>query len=190
KYYMLIGGLGAGGLGVLGADSAVMSPTMGVIFSGSLIVSGLLNIAYFWPIVYTAYFESENRHDAKPLLEFPMGGKTESYGVSVGRLTDGGKPVDEDGGYAVDQYPSDHTTDGHDDHDHGHDHDDHDHHHGGPPAEGWERRTPWTESTWLMMVPIGLIATGAVVLGIVPGQAIFFDLVVYIVEEVTGEVVP
>lgn len=198
KYYMLIGGLGAGGIGTIGAESAVMSPTMGVIFSGSLIVSGLLNIAYFWPIVYTAYFESENHHDAKPLLEFPAGGKTESYGVEVGRLTDGGEPIEEDtdanadhgSGYAVDRFPSDHADADHDDHDHD-DHDDHDdHHHGGPPADGWERRTPWTESTWLMMVPIGLIVTGAVVLGVVPGQAVFLDLVVYIVEEVTGEVVP
>jgi multicomponent Na+:H+ antiporter subunit D len=197
KYYMLIGGLGAGGLGVLGAESAVMSPTLGIIFTGSLILSGLLNIAYFWPIIYTAYFESENRHDAKPLLEFPVGGKTESYGVAVGRLTDGGEPTDENGrneseGYAVDQYPSDHTNE--DDHDDDADHDpderaDHDHH-GGPPRDGWERRTPWTESTWLMLVPIGLIATGAVVLGIVPGYAVFLELVIYIVEEVTGEVVP
>ncbi|MCL7418028.1 MAG: cation:proton antiporter, partial [Halalkalicoccus sp.] len=185
KYYMLIGGLGAGGIGVIGAEGATMSPLMGTIFSGSLIVSGLLNIAYFWPIVYTAYFESENDHDAKPLLEFPMGGKPESYGVSVGRLTDGGTPVDEnadhDGGYAVDRFPSDHA-----------DADDHEHadHGGGPPAEGWGRRRPWTESTWLMLAPIGLIATGAVVLGVVPGQAVFFDLAVYIVETVTGVVVP
>lgn len=195
KYYMLIGGLGAGGIGAIGAEGAVMSPTLGVIFSGSLILSGLLNIAYFWPIIYTAYFESENRHDAKPLLEFPMGGKPESYGVTVGRLTDGGKPVDNggenDSAYAVDQYPSDHADANHDHVDHDdHDHDDHDDHHGGPPAEGWEKRTPWTESTWLMMIPIGLIATGAVVLGVIPGQAVFLDLVVYIVEEVTGEVVP
>ncbi|WP_122090056.1 proton-conducting transporter transmembrane domain-containing protein [Halalkalicoccus subterraneus] len=190
KYYMLIGGLGAGGIGVIGAESATMSPLMGTVFSGSLIVSGLLNIAYFWPVVYTAYFESENAHDAKPLLEFPMGGKPESYGVSVGRLTDGGRPDDDANrgqGYAVDQFPSDHA--GADDHEPA-DHDDHDHHHGGPPAEGWERRSPWTESTWLMMVPIGLIATGAVVLGVVPGQAVFFDLARYIVETVTGVVVP
>lgn len=186
KYYMLIGGLGAGGLGVIGAEGAVMSPLMGTIFSGSLIVSGLLNIAYFWPIIYTAYFESENEHDAKPLLEFPIGGKPESYGVTVGRLTDGGEPVDEDGEYAVDQHPSDHAGTEKD-----HDHDDHaDHDHGGPPADGWERRTPLTESTWLMLVPISVIATGAIVLGVVPGQAVFLDLAAYIVEEVTGAVVP
>ncbi|KYH25887.1 F(420)H(2) dehydrogenase subunit L [Halalkalicoccus paucihalophilus] len=189
KYYMLIGGLGAGGIGVIGAEGATMSPLMGTIFSGSLIVSGLLNIAYFWPIVYTAYFESENDHDAKPLLEFPMGGKPESYGVSVGRLTDGGKRIEDpehETGYAVDRFPSDHAGADADDHEHEHD----DHHGGGPPAEGWERRRPWAESTWLMLVPIGLIATGAIVLGVVPGQAVFFDLAVYIVETVTGVVVP
>ncbi|ADJ15778.1 proton-conducting transporter transmembrane domain-containing protein [Halalkalicoccus jeotgali] len=188
KYYMLIGGLGAGGIGVIGAEGATMSPLLGTIFSGSLILSGLLNIAYFWPIVYTAYFESENRHDAKPLVEFPMGGKPESYGVSVGRLTDGGKRIEDpehEDGYAVDQFPSDHTDDP------GYEPDDHDDHHGGgPPDEGWERRTPWTESTWLMLAPIGVIATGAIVLGVVPAQAVFFDLAGYIVETVTGVVVP
>lgn len=192
KYYMLIGGLGAGGIGVIGAGSATMSPLLGTVFSGSLILSGLLNIAYFWPIVYTAYFESEDRHDAKPLLEFPMGGKPESYGVSVGRLTDGGKPVDDGAGhgdYAVDRFPSDHAdANAEDDDDHA-DHTDHDHH-GGPPADGWERRTPRTESTWLMLVPIGVIATGAVVLGVVPGYAAFLELAGYIVETVTGVVVP
>ncbi|WP_336345124.1 monovalent cation/H+ antiporter subunit D family protein [Halalkalicoccus ordinarius] len=214
KYYMLIGGLGAGGIGVIGAENAVMSPTMGTIFSGSLILSGLLNIAYFWPIVYTAYFETEDRHDAKPLLEFPMGGKRESYGAGAAgdARADGGDPDDpirtaeggpgassgnepdhrsddparieeSEGGYAVDRYPSDHTGD----HDHDHNHDDHG---GGPPAEGWERRTPWEESTWLMLVPITVIALGAIVLGVIPGRAVFLELIVYIVESVTGEVVP
>jgi multicomponent Na+:H+ antiporter subunit D len=213
KYYMLIGGLGAGGLGVIGADSAVMSPTMGVIFSGSLILSGLLNIAYFWPIVYTAYFETEDAHDAKPLLEFPMGGKRESYFADVGEAdarADGGERIDDETtegasdpepedraddparldeeeeagaehGYAVDRFPSDHG----DDHDH-----EHDDHHGGPPEGGWERRKPWTESTWMMLLPITVIATGAVVLGVIPGQAVFLELIVHIVEDVTGEVVP
>jgi multicomponent Na+:H+ antiporter subunit D len=211
KYYMLIGGLGAGGFGVIGADAAVLSPTFAVVFSGSLILSGLLNIAYFWPIVYTAFFETEDEHDAKPLLEFPMGGERQSYGVGSSDppiQTDGGSvndrspendgasdggggpeadadrthPIEESDvdGYAVDRYPSDLE-----DHDH-----DHDEHHGGPPEGGWERRGPFEESTWLMLMPISVIAIGAVVLGVIPGWAAFLELAAHIVETVTGEVVP
>ncbi|GAB3035806.1 proton-conducting transporter transmembrane domain-containing protein [Natronobiforma cellulositropha] len=185
-------------------------------FALALIVSGVLNVAYLWPVVYTAFFESEDRHDAKPLLEFPPGGKRESYGVLEGVATDGGapqpagggddeteadesatddEPTDEDYEYAVDQYPSDHTrgTDVHDDDDHTHDDgDDHhgheDHHHGGAPPGGWERRSPFFgESTWLMLLPISVIATGAVVLGIVPDYAVFFEVADTVVESVTGE---
>ncbi len=207
KFYILIGSVGAGGIGVVGADSAVMDPTLGLIFASSLIVSGILNIAYFWPIVYTAFFEAEDAHDAKPLLEFPIGGKRESYGVDV--ATDGGSSGTDDtadDGYAVDRYPSDHLdTDasaGSEDsytagHEHEetytpeHDHDEH-HHHGGPPPGGWERRSPladrnpFAESTWLMIAPITLLAVGALVLGVVPDLAVFLELVRFIVEGVTG----
>jgi multicomponent Na+:H+ antiporter subunit D len=109
-------------------------------------------------VVYTAFFESEDDHDAKPLVEFPMGGKRESYGE-----------VAADGG--------DHDSDG--------DHDDHGHHHG-PPSGGWERHKPWTESTWLMLMPIAVIVTGAVVLGVIPGMTGFLDLAIQISEAVLG----
>ncbi|RQG87087.1 cation:proton antiporter [Natrarchaeobius halalkaliphilus] len=218
KFYMLIGS------GTVGGGYWI--------FAAALIVSGVLNIAYLWPVVYTAFFESEERHDAKPLLEFPPGGKRESYVADDAVATDGGNPTDEDdderapGGqprpadddegeteakgagtpletdetdgdvdesddfeYAVDQYPSDadvparsgaHGDHADDHHDHG------DHHHGGPPAGGWERRSPFAESTWLMIVPIAVIATGAVTLGVVPDYAVFLELVIYIVEGVFG----
>ncbi|RQG97175.1 proton-conducting transporter transmembrane domain-containing protein [Natrarchaeobius chitinivorans] len=212
KFYMLIGS------GTVGGGYWI--------FAAALIVSGVLNIAYLWPVVYTAFFESEERHDAKPLLEFPPGGKRESYVADDGAVaTDGGNPADDDdehapGGqprpvdddegdteakgagtpledetddegyeYAVDQYPSDADVpgghDGHGDHADGH-HDHGDHHHGGPPAGGWERRSPFSESTWLMIVPIAVIATGAVTLGVVPDYAVFLELVIYIVESVFG----
>ncbi|WP_255171596.1 monovalent cation/H+ antiporter subunit D family protein [Natrononativus amylolyticus] len=167
-------------------------------FATALIVSGILNIAYLWPVVYTAFFESEERHDAKPLLEFPLGGRTESYGIATGQLaTDGGREDDdEEYEYAVDRYPSDHTTDDETSRDepaheaHAEDHHDHgDHHHGGPPEGGWVRHSPLTESTWLMVMPISVIVTGAVVLGVVPDYAVFLELVGYIVEEATGEVI-
>ena len=200
KFYMLIGAGDVGGSYWL--------------FAGALLLSAVLNIAYFWPIVYTAFFESEASHDAKPLLEFPKGGLRQSYGADdEGVATDGGEPTepditDADEGdtadtdayeYAVDEYPSDHTTadetdttDGVDDHDddavaavdHHGDHDDH--LTGGPPADGWSRHSPRTESTWLMLAPIAVIATGAVVLGIGPDYAVFLELATRIVEGVFG----
>lgn len=41
-----------------------------------------------------------------------------------------------------------------------------------------------------MLVPITVIALGAIVLGVIPGRAVFLELIVYIVESVTGTVVP
>ncbi|WP_254764720.1 proton-conducting transporter membrane subunit [Natrinema marinum] len=215
KFYMLIGA------GAMGGEYWL--------FAGALLLSAVLNIAYFWPVVYTAFFESEDYHDAKPLLEFPSGGLFESYGTAEGDdsvAADGGEPSDtrrspseprSDGGetdrsdaadaaesdhadgdedyeYAVDEYPSDHTApddpesepegehvsavDHHGDHD--------DHLTGGPPAGGWPRRSPFAESTWLMLAPIVVIATGAVVLGVVPDYAVFLELATEIVEGVFG----
>lgn len=46
-------------------------------------LSGVLNIAYFWPIVYTAFFESKDDANAKPLVHGEMGGERVR--------TDGGK---------------------------------------------------------------------------------------------------
>jgi multicomponent Na+:H+ antiporter subunit D len=75
--------------------------TGGVVFTAALLVSGVLNIAYFWPVVYTAFFESRDGADEKPLVEGVLGGRfgrEESTAVA-------------DGGHAGD------------DHDHGHGHD-------------------------------------------------------------------
>ncbi|NUB93984.1 cation:proton antiporter [Haloterrigena sp. SYSU A558-1] len=213
KFYMLIGS------GYMGGEYWI--------FAGTLLLSGVLNIAYFWPVVYTAFFESEDRHDAKPVLEFPRGGIFESYGAGAeGQkehvAADGGSSSadrsgsksesesdaaesnpapagtddsdatdadveDDDYDYAVDRYPSDadvpagdhvSAVDHHGDHD--------DHLTGGPPAGGWPRHSPLGESTWLMLAPIAIIATGAVVLGVVPDHAVFLDLITHIVEGVFG----
>ena len=45
------------------------------IFAAVLLLSGILNIAYFWPIVYQAFFETPEDHDEKPLTEGPYGGR-------------------------------------------------------------------------------------------------------------------
>ena len=186
KWYLLIGSVSA--------EQAV--------FAVALLVSGVLNIAYFWPIVYQAFFESEDAADSKPLLENPFGGRTEV-------ATDGGResadstdeaaaPDDaadpDEGEYAVDRNPSDHVRP--DDHEasesdppehYDHVSDDHHHdHHGGPPAGGWERRSVAGETTWFMLGPILSAATGAVLLGVVPHQAVFLRLVEMIVAGATG----
>ncbi|NKE35046.1 cation:proton antiporter [Natronococcus sp. JC468] len=186
KFYMLIGaGDVAGGYWL---------------FAGALLLSAVLNIVYLWPVVYTAFFESEDRHDAKPVLEFPRGGLFESYADEEDIAADGGESSDDEDRpfeaddenyeYAVDRYPSDadiperfegervSSVDHHGDHD--------DHLTGGPSAEAWPRRSPFSESTWLMLVPIAVIATGAVVLGIVPDRAVFLELAMRIVEGVFG----
>lgn len=64
KWYLLIGAVEMGG----------------GIFAVSLLISGVLNIAYFWPIVYTAFFESPDTADTKPILEGSFGGRTTTAG--------------------------------------------------------------------------------------------------------------
>jgi multicomponent Na+:H+ antiporter subunit D len=167
KWYLLIGSVSA--------DQAV--------FAVVLLLSGVLNIAYFWPVFYQAFFEAEDDHDAKPLVEFPLGGEPRSILPEApmpdsGAVTDGGHDDHDDHGH------DDHGYDKHDEH--GHD-DEHDDDHGGPPAGGWERRG-WLggESTWFMLGPILAAMTGAVLIGVIPETAVFLRLVDVIVDGATG----
>ncbi len=75
KYFLLVGTVSAGD----------------VVFTAALLVSGILNIAYFWPVVYTAFFESKDGSDEKPLLEGPLGGRF-AWGAKSKKekATDGG----------------------------------------------------------------------------------------------------
>ncbi|MBS1264052.1 MAG: NADH-quinone oxidoreductase subunit N [Methanonatronarchaeales archaeon] len=59
KYFLLIGTLTAGR----------------AVFTVALLVSGVLNIAYFWPVVYAAFFESRGKADHKPVVEGEPGGR-------------------------------------------------------------------------------------------------------------------
>ncbi|WP_418282340.1 proton-conducting transporter membrane subunit [Halorubrum sp. DTA98] len=107
KYYMLIGGIQMG---------AELTP-VAYYLVGALLLSGVLNVAYFWPVVYTAFFEAEDDHDAKPLVDFRLGGERRSTlpATDGGRAaddaaTDGGRAVDDaatDGGRAVDDAATD-----------------------------------------------------------------------------------
>jgi multicomponent Na+:H+ antiporter subunit D len=139
------------------------------VFAVILLISGVLNIAYFWPIIYGAFFESHGAADDKPLAEGPLGGHLAAEGES-GAVADGGSVIAEE------------ATAGSED-DHGHS----EGHHGGPGPGGWER-VGWTgaEGSWLMLGPILVIATGAVVLGIVPYQAAFLELIERVVTEVVA----
>jgi formate hydrogenlyase subunit 3/multisubunit Na+/H+ antiporter MnhD subunit len=175
KWYLLIG--------------SVAAPETGsAIFAVALLVSGMLNIAYFWPIVYQAFFESPGASGEKPLLSGPFGGLA-AAGVFDGVSAD--DTVRADGGTDDDHSAEDHhergdhpeehheTGDAHEDH---HDGDDAHHHHGGPPEDGWDRRD-WTggESTWFMLGPILTAATGAVALGVAPVTFVFLRIVQEIV---------
>ncbi len=143
------------------------------VFAVVLLVSGVLNIAYFWPIVYGAFFESADTADEKPLVGGPFGGRTP---VPDGGTQSGESPVDHSAetSYAVDRNPSDHHSED--------PHEEHDAHHGGPGPDGWQR-AGWTgaEGSWLMLGPILAIAAGSVVLGIVPYEAVFLELIELIV---------
>ena len=142
KWYLLIGSVDAG------------YPIFAIVLLGS----GILNIAYFWPIVYQAFFQTAAETDAKPVVEFSLGGqwhpiRTDGHGREYGdehtEETDADADADDDAditaasdavnnkqsddtdsessqretalsgdpsdpnaetAYAVDMYPSDHTT--------------------------------------------------------------------------------
>jgi NADH-quinone oxidoreductase subunit L/multicomponent Na+:H+ antiporter subunit D len=142
KSYLLIGSVEAG------------QPVFAVV----LLISGMLNIAYFWPVVYQAFFQTPEDHDTKPVIAGLYGGGEDRPAVTDGS----GDPEDGD----------------HDEHGDSHTEDEHDHHHGGPPAGGWERRG-WRggEASWFVLGPIVTAATGAVALGLAPALFVFLRLV-------------
>ncbi|GGK70716.1 cation:proton antiporter [Haloarcula sebkhae] len=151
----------------------------GLVFAGALLVSGVLNIAYFWPIVYQAYFESPESHDEKPLIGGPFGGRDEVR-------ADGGEGHDSDD---TDDHPSEGDVPDPQHVDHlGKHHEEHEHH-GGPPAGGWDDRG-WRggESTWFMLGPILTAATLSLLLGTVPYTAVFLRIVDTIVSNLPGVV--
>jgi len=177
KWYLLIGSVEAGQS----------------IFAIALLVSGMLNIAYFWPIVYQAFFESPEDHDEKPLLSGVLGGRFGSGAAETDKeavRADGGDQQDETESDPSDDYIDYHRADheehtGHHDDDHDADHHDDDHHHGGPPEGGWDDRG-WTgdESTWFMLGPILTAAAGAIALGVAPATFIFLRIVQQVAENV------
>ena len=153
KWYIVIGALEGGN----------------VVFAGVLLLSGILNIAYFWPIVYQAFFQTPDDTDEKPLVEGPYGGRDQI-------VADGGDAAAAHGG--DDHHTADHTDSDHDEH-----------HHGGPPAGGWDARN-WRggESTWFMLGPILTAATLSLLLGIIPHTVVFLRIIETIVGNLPGVV--
>lgn len=58
KWYLLVGSFAAGH----------------AVFAFALLLSGVLNIAYFWPVVYQAFFETQEESDEKPVIDAEIGG--------------------------------------------------------------------------------------------------------------------
>jgi formate hydrogenlyase subunit 3/multisubunit Na+/H+ antiporter MnhD subunit len=187
KYFLLIGTISAGQ----------------VVFTVALLVSGVLNIAYFWPVVYTAFFESPDAADEKPVVEHSLGG----WFATRDAATDGGRETDDapaDTGADPADARSDTDSDAveRDDHGYAESHegqgliDDQEAaaqiqpEHGPDASPAWEHRR-WTgeESTWFMLGPILFAMAGSLVLGVVPDTAVFLRIVRLIVENVTGVVV-
>ena len=163
KWYIVIGALEGGQL----------------VFAGALLFSGILNIAYFWPIVYQAYFETPEDTDEKPLVTAPFGGRdgvrADGGDTTHESDTDGAELGTDDA--APDPEHVDHLGKRHEGEDH----------HGGPPAGGWAR-VGWRggESTWFMLGPILTAATLSLLLGIVPRTAVFLRIVETIVGNLPG----
>ena len=153
KWYIVIGALEGGN----------------AVFAGVLLLSGILNIAYFWPIVYQAFFQTPDDTDEKPLVEGPYGGRDQM-------VADGGDAAAAHGD--DDHHAADHADSDHDEH-----------HHGGPPAGGWDARD-WRggESTWFMLGPILTAATLSLLLGIIPHTVVFLRIIETIVGNLPGVV--
>ena len=147
KWYLLVGSFDAGY----------------AIFAFALLLSGVLNIAYFWPIVYQAFFETREESDKKPLVDAELGGH---WGSVPDHYTP--RPAMADGGDGG-------SEDGHGDHE-----DD-----GGWTPAGWRGG----EASPFVLVPILGVCACAVALGVAPVRVYFFRVVRLVVENVTGVVV-
>ncbi|SFR46262.1 cation:proton antiporter [Halogeometricum limi] len=173
KYFLLIGTVSAGD----------------IVFTVALLVSGVLNIAYFWPVVYAAFFESPGETDRKPVIENVLGGRFSERSPSA--ATDGGTDRTDDGSAPADVdsddhgYAADHEGQGMKDRAEAAAHIRTEH--GDDASPAWEhRRWNGDESTWFMLGPILFAMVGSIVLGIVPDTAVFLRIVRLIVEGVTG----
>lgn len=144
-------------LGSLDADVAL--------FAGVLVANGILKVVYFWPVVYQAFFETRTDHDPKPVLGHLLGGRPDK-----GEPTTPDTVHISDGGHSTET-----TVHGSSHHDTQFDDD-----------SEWRQRAIGAESSWLLLVPLIILAGGTVVLGILPDSIVAFDLVQTAVNEVVA----
>jgi len=153
-------------------------------FVAAFLVAGLLKLLYFWPIVYAAFFGSRER--ASPASRHPFApphghghdrstGGLGGAGVDAGPTAAGGPTGADrtgdpatvaDGGYADRAGRVDRAD--------------------GVGTAGWEYRTPTTESSAFLLVPVLFTVGVAVVLGVVPTALPFWELAETAVAEVFG----
>jgi NADH:ubiquinone oxidoreductase subunit 5 (subunit L)/multisubunit Na+/H+ antiporter MnhA subunit len=156
-------------------------------FVAAFLVAGLLKLLYFWPIVYAAFFGSRER--ASPASRHPFApphghghdrstGGLGGAGVDAGRTAAGeptaadgaGDPATvADGGYAGYAEQADRAEQA-----------------DSVGTAGWEYRTPTTESSAFLLVPVLFTVGVAVVLGVVPTALPFWELAETAVAEVFG----
>ncbi|MEF8779609.1 MAG: proton-conducting transporter membrane subunit [Haloferacaceae archaeon] len=148
KWFLVLGGVAAG------------RPIVALL----LVLSGALNVAYFWPVVFAAFFERPGRSDPKPVLLGELGGSGGSGSSPRPTRTDGaGSRETENAGVADSADDSD-----------------------GRPFDRGSRRRLGRETTPLLWVPILATVTLAVVLGVIPDDFFFLDAARTVVENATG----
>lgn len=145
KFHLVAGGYEVLGLGAVALFGA----------------SGVLTIAYLWPVIYTAYFESPGEHDPKPLVTGPMGGRGEQRSSATQTKTESepaeGGQVIPDGGA------------------------------GDTGTDGWTHHPPTgSETTPWLWVPVLGTAGLALALGVVPEWLAVYDLAIAAAESAWG----
>lgn len=148
KWFLVLGGVAAG------------RPLAALL----LVVSGALNVAYFWPVVFAAFFERPGRSDPKPVLLGGLGGSGGSGSPPRPTRADGGDPEGSKNATTAG------STDGSD----------------GRPFDRGSRSRLGRETTPLLWVPILATVTLAVLLGVVPDDFFFLDAARTVVENATG----
>ncbi len=143
KWYVLVG-------------SAAVHPAVPLVF----VLSGALNVAYFWPIVYTAFFETPETADPKPLIDGSLGGNgTNAHASAATRTSD--STAETDGGASGRRDRADEK---------------------GPALSN--------ETSLTLLGSLVVLGSVVVVFGVAPGELALLDLARQTAEASVGEVFP
>ena len=146
KWYLLIGG----------AEVHWVVPLV-------FVLSGALNVAYFWPIVSTAFFETSTNAETKPVINGPLGGDMSRD--TPPRRESHGRPAESDGGA---------TRAG----------DTEDDHHG---SVGTNSSLFPDDSSPLLVGSLVVLGVFVLAVGVFPGEVALFDLARQVAEASVGE---